>query len=146
MAARDSQQRPRQHAGPAGRRRGHDDAHRRVDFLHRERGRQGVGKDRVGERATRVGEAMGIAADESTDGMEVAHQAAFDGVLHHMQCTAQPGLDFLACPQPGFRFGAEREFAERNPLLFGGVDRLQQHVVHQATRSMMRTVFSAVSA
>ena len=54
------------HAGPACRRRGDDDAHRGVHFLHGERAGQHIAKRRAGQRTGRAAhELRGVAADES---------------------------------------------------------------------------------
>ena len=112
------------HAGAAGRRRGDDDAHRRVHFLHGQRAHQHVAKERAGERARwTVLQLRRVAADESRRGKQIAGFALSDRVAHDVQRAAElrPNVGDRAAGV--FGLGAERDRGQRHLLGFGGGDR-----------------------
>ncbi len=143
---RDAEEHAGEHARAAGGWCRHDHSHGGVDFLHGECRRERVGEHRARERAVRVRHLFRVAADQAGHAVQVTDQAAVDRVAHHVERTLQAALDLLAAAQPFVGFNAQGEFAERDLLFFGGADGVDQRIVHQATRSTTRRVFTARKA
>ena len=85
-----------QHARTARRRRGDDDAHGGVDFLHGQRAREDVAERRAGQRTRGTGAQLRrVAADESGRGAQVARHALRDGLAHDAERAPERVADVV---------------------------------------------------